>query len=240
MAKNSDKEKVVQALKFVPRNIEIQVQGPGGEMVVGSITKEQYDFWSDDENNENLESHLFDYGDDLDIPEAMKMAEDGNWYENDDLYHRCLPWIGATCTLTDIKTGEEIDEFEISQETHNDLVQNKERELFIDNYDEKYEDDPEMQDYDAGYDPKSDHHAYVCAISAERGSYHEGTITLTKPYERGDIQFHTREINERDTHINSTIWYDGKPIDCDLTGDSTGKGYYCYVDKNHEHPDNKE
>ena len=87
---------------------------------------------------------------------------------------------------------------------------------------------------------KNGHYAYVCSYSMERGTYHDGEITLTRPYKRGDIQFTWSEINERDYVINRDVLYLGENQDIDHTGDSTGKGYECYIEKNWEHPDNKE
>ena len=85
------------------------------------------------------------------------------------------------------------------------------------------------------------HYAYVCAISHERGSYHTGEILLTRPYKRGDLTFVTTEVNEREIVINKGCMYLGKvQEDIELPGDSTNKGFDCFVEKNYEHPENKE
>ena len=60
---NKEKEQVVDALKFTPQKVTIRVSGYGSEMCCGSLTKEQYDFWSDEENASELKGHMFGYGD---------------------------------------------------------------------------------------------------------------------------------------------------------------------------------
>lgn len=241
--KDKEKEQVVETLKFTPQKVQISVQGYGAEICCGSLTKEQHDFWADDENKDYLESHMFGYGDEPEdgIPEDAVICEDGQYFEVDDLYHDCVPFEGATVTIEDVATGEEIDEYDLSWDNNNQLLESIEKETG------EYPDEEKVglmvrgEDTDCAYDSmKNGHYAYICSQSNERGSYHTGEITLTRPYKRGDIQFTYSEINERDYVINGGCSYLGEhQEDIEMVGDSTGKGYDCFIEKNWEHPDNK-
>lgn len=85
MATKKQKEELIEALKAEKKKFEITLQGYGGEIAVGTITEEQYEFWKD---REDLEEHAYDFDNELDIPEDMKIATDGGWYECDNLEHR--------------------------------------------------------------------------------------------------------------------------------------------------------
>ena len=64
---------------------------------------------------------------------------------------------------------------------------------------------------------------------------------MTRPYKRGDLTFVTTEVNERDIVINKGCMYLGKVQgNIELSGDSTNKGFDCFVEKNYDHPENKE
>ena len=243
--KNLDKEKeqVADALKFTPQKVNIRVSGYGAEMCCGSLTKEQHDFWTDEENESELKGHMFGYGEegDIDIPENAVICEDGQYFEVSDLYHDCCPNTGATVLIEDAETGDEIDEYDLDFDINNKFLEDIEKETG------EYPDEEKVgliirgEEVDCAYDSmKNGHYAYVCSYSMERGTYHDGEITLTRPYKRGDIQFTWSEINERDYVINREVLYLGENQEIDHAGDSTGKGYECFIEKNHEHPDNQE
>lgn len=84
MATRKQKEELIEALLAERKKYEVQLQGYGGEVVIGRITKEQYEFWKD---REDLSEFIFDFDNELDIPSEMKMFDSGSWYEIDDIAH---------------------------------------------------------------------------------------------------------------------------------------------------------
>jgi hypothetical protein len=86
MATRKQKLELIETLKAKKRTYEIMLSGYGGEIVLGSITKDQYEFWKD---REDLDEHAYDWGDELKIPEEMRLVDNGNWYDLDDYAHEC-------------------------------------------------------------------------------------------------------------------------------------------------------
>ena len=73
----------------------IEINGYGGEVVLGKLTKEQYDYWIDhaDRESEELHSHLF--WDPWSDEDGNPITDDedprwlGQWYEIDSEAHVC-------------------------------------------------------------------------------------------------------------------------------------------------------
>lgn len=84
MATKAQKEELIEALKAEKQKFEISLQGYGGEIVLGRITKEQYEFWKD---REDLDEFAYDWDGGMDVPEEMKIFGPGDWYGCDDLAH---------------------------------------------------------------------------------------------------------------------------------------------------------
>ena len=61
--------------------VTIDISGYGGEFVLGTITKEQHDYWEVFQDGELDEYALdaFEYVKDNAIPEDMDFLEDGGW-----------------------------------------------------------------------------------------------------------------------------------------------------------------
>ena len=75
---------LLEALKAEKTKYEINLQGYGGEIAVGSITQEQYEFWKD---REDLEEYTYDWDGEMDVPENMQIFLPGSWYECDNIAH---------------------------------------------------------------------------------------------------------------------------------------------------------
>ena len=67
------------------KKYEVTLNGIGGEVVVGSITKEQYDYWVDKDDDEIYQHFLED---DIEDSEAPSEVWIGNrWFEMDNIEH---------------------------------------------------------------------------------------------------------------------------------------------------------
>jgi len=84
MATSEEKQELFKAIKAEKKKYDIHLQGYGGEFVLGSITKEQYEFWKD---REDLEEFAYDWDGEMDIPDSMKIFDPGAWHDCDNLEH---------------------------------------------------------------------------------------------------------------------------------------------------------
>jgi len=74
------------------KTFTIEINGYGGEMVLGSVTKEAYEHWSvKDEDDEGINTHLFwdpyEEADGNDITDHEDPRFLGSWHEIDDIDH---------------------------------------------------------------------------------------------------------------------------------------------------------
>jgi hypothetical protein len=69
----------------------IEINGRGGEVVLGTVKREFYDFV--EENDISFEDYAGDWGffeeNDIEILEDIRPFEPGDWYDCDDLAHSC-------------------------------------------------------------------------------------------------------------------------------------------------------
>ena len=81
----------------------IDISGASTECVLGSISEEKYEFWS--ERQDALGEHIGDSDNDMDIADEFSLRE---WYEYDDTVHESGPLLGeATITISNAD-GDEI------------------------------------------------------------------------------------------------------------------------------------
>jgi hypothetical protein len=84
MATKKQKEELIEALKAEKKIYEIILSGYGGEIVLGSVSKEQYEFWKD---REDFDEHCTDWDNEIEITKDMQIVRDGNWHDVDNLAH---------------------------------------------------------------------------------------------------------------------------------------------------------
>ena len=78
----------------------IEISGRGGEIVIGKVKREVYDYF--DENEVDIEEYASDWDNEQDVPEEFQPFEPGSWYDCDDLTHNCGPELGdAYVTVMD-------------------------------------------------------------------------------------------------------------------------------------------
>lgn len=100
MASKKQKQDLIKALKFTPREIEITLSGYGGEVAIGRISEEAYDFW---EGRDDLADYAtcWDAGEwDETVPPEARFISDGSWYDVDDLCHESGCEADGACTVT--------------------------------------------------------------------------------------------------------------------------------------------
>lgn len=172
MATKKQKLELIEALKAEKKIYEITLSGYGGEIVLGSITKEQYEFWQD---RDDFDEHCNDWDNELDVPEELRIVQDGAWHDNDNLAH---------------ETGAEFSE--LNYITVVDKTTNKtvfESPLGYDAL-EKHGIDPEginSEEYYIRYD--SDAEYAFLGQSVEKGTFYTGDIEIIGKFDPRKLSF---------------------------------------------------
>lgn len=174
----------------------ISINGYGGEVVLGKITKEAYEHWGNrDEDDEALSSHLFwdpyeeEDGNDVTDDEDPRFL--GQWWEIDDIEHTNGANVDACTVYVEDSDG-------------NEVWQTEDPELENTSFS-----DPD--DQPPGY--------YFKGWSAEKGNFFHAEIEATK-FDPEKLKFYATDI-DGDTIIDH-VEYDGEQLDNE-GGDTRGK-----------------
>ena len=195
-------EQLVEVLKFTPRTYKIQMWGYGGEKVMGTVDKEVWDYCNDNQVN------LSDIAWDSDICEELELDADmmpfppGSWYECDDMCH-------VSGVSKDAGTLQIEDE-------NGDVV----FERPLDDCD-GCEDSPELSCFDESWiGSKKTGEVVFVGSSNEKGTFFEGEIELTAPFDITKLCLIYEEVDGED--IINCVTYDGQDID-NWGGSTDGK-----------------
>jgi hypothetical protein len=197
----AEQQKLIEVLKFTPRTYKIQMWGYGGEKVMGTVSKEIWDYcnanqvdlqdiaWGDEDSVEDM-------GLDLD----MLPFAPGSWYECDDMGH-------INGVSRDAGT------IQIEDENGNTVL---ERSLdSIDGTDIGLCCSDEVW---AGSKPKGT--VVFIGSSNEKGTFFEGEIELRAPFDIEKLELNYDEFDGED--IITSVTYDGEDID-NWGGSTDGK-----------------
>lgn len=109
MATKQQKEKLMQTLKFTPRNYKIEIGRYGGEVYFGTVDRKIYDFFK--EHKIDIEEYASDWDEDKweFIPQDLRPFEPGAAYDCDNLAHNTGASFddGNTITVYD-ENGDEV------------------------------------------------------------------------------------------------------------------------------------
>ena len=242
MATSEENKELIETIKRPVRHYRIQLWGYGGESAYLGLTNEQYDYWS--KRNEDDDDVLLDYMLDesreevTDVPLEMDFMGDPTdangprypWYEAPgELEHQYgVDFSSARITIT------EIDSEDYNASPIEDIVDGEELSEWTDalQAEDNYEIELVSMEVGEWDNPDAPWAApYILQFhSAEKGTFFEGRITTTGPFNLKKLKFYTIEYaNGDDTVVN--IEYDGQEIDND-GGDTNGKGYSVHMWKN--------
>lgn len=170
---SDQKKEFLETIKNPLKTYEIMLSGYGGEIVIGSITKEQFEYWS--QNEDNLSEHCTDWDNALNVPEELQICRDGSWHECDNLAHECGVEFSSYnyISVNDKETGETVFECSLDYE-----------EL------EKHGVDPEgfnTEEFYVRFDSDSDY-AFL-AQSGEKGCFYTGEIEVYGKFDPKKLSF---------------------------------------------------
>lgn len=194
----------------------IEIRGYGGEYCLGAITKEQYEFWTDNQlmsilkGYDSAEEAFADYITDIDeyandgsIPNEAKF--ECYWHEVDEIYH----YTGANVHNAWVAIHEVLD--------------NKDVDVFDDEVTRFVEKtDSEIEHHDFDWPENAEY--LLESISSEKGTLFQGEFETDKPIDLNLFKIHTYEAwNEEE--IICAIEYAGEDIEHE-GADTNGKGYF--------------
>jgi hypothetical protein len=193
MATRKQKKELIDALKFTPRDITISLSGYGGEIVMGRITEQQYDFWQD---RDDLEELVHDWDGDMDVPSDMRFITDGAWHDVDDLCHESGCEASDCCTITVYDELENCDSWESN--------------LDISNLDSKGVD----VSGHSHISPEEDQPAGTCVFMGqnfEKGTFFSGTIRITQPFDHRKLSISWIDCDG--WRLINGVEYDGEEVE---------------------------
>jgi hypothetical protein len=204
MATQDEKSELMAALRFTPRDIDITLLGYGGEIVMGHITAEQYNFW---QGREDFSDYVWDWDYELPdgAPESLSFVAAGSWHDCDDIAHENSMELSASCWIRvqEVESGTEIWETRADIETLEaagvgvECCSNIEREDFPGQY-------------------------LFIGQSTEKGCFGSYRLRLREPFDPRKLRIHMDEIDG--WRLVSGIEYDGEEPDNQGDYDTTGKG----------------
>ena len=202
MATLEQKEELMQVLKFTPRTYKISMWGYGGEKVMGTVSREAWDYCI--ENSVDLSDVAWnsDAAEDMDLDADQLPFSPGSWYDCDSMGHtNGVSRDSGTLQIED-ENGETILEKELGDCDGGD-------------------DSPELVCDDEvwiGSRKKGD--IVFVGSSNEKGTFFEGDIELKAPFDITKLGLHYEDFDGDD--IVSSVTYDGEDID-NYGGSTDGK-----------------
>ena len=209
------------------RYYRIFINGYGGESVYGKITKEQYEFWSNEEKLEELgfedgESAINDYFWDQEehedkVPEEARF-EASDWYEMDDIEHSNGVTSDSARIYIEEYDGGEYDSKHVKDFWEGDLSQLiTEQDIDV---------DEGILDLDEHADKEGNNYVFY-GMSVEKGGFFDMVLEIEGEPDLSKFNFSIMEMPNGD-NIVSDVTYDGEYLD-NNGGDTTGKAMYMEV-----------
>ena len=205
MATKKQKEQLMQTLKFTPRTYTLMLSGYGGEIVLVSVPRKQYEYFRD--NNIDIEEFASDWDNESEVPEEMQPFEPGSWHECDDVAHEngCELSDSNYITVSD-ETGEQHWQSNLGYSTLTDAG------IEVDETDEFLCSDREDRANTVGF----------VGQSIEKGCFFEGELELTAPFDPAKLAISYMDV-EGWSLINS-VTYNGVDIEGHDGYSTNGKG----------------
>ncbi|HET8688650.1 MAG TPA: hypothetical protein VFM18_18705 [Methanosarcina sp.] len=81
--KTGSAKDLVDVLRFIPRTYTIELTGYGGEIIIGKVKNETYEYYL--ENEIDIEDLVDDVDNEINIPDKHRIFKSGQWYECNNL-----------------------------------------------------------------------------------------------------------------------------------------------------------
>ena len=188
--KLAEQEKLIATLKFTPRTYNVSMWGYGGEVVMGTVSREIYDYFKENRLSVSDFAWDYDYAEAKEIPEDMWPFEPGAWHECDDLCHNNGVSMNAGHIQVDDEEGNEVLLRELDSLDGTDI------ELAIEG------------EYWTGM--VEDGVVFI-GRSNEKGTFFEAELPLTLPFDPTKLCIFRDDVEGEE--IAYRITYDGEDLD---------------------------
>ena len=196
MAKKSKtlEQRVEETLKFVPVTYTVDLWGWGGELVIGTVKPEVYNYFVKNDLDIEEYAHNYDYADENEIPDEMRPFEPGAWFECDNLLHESGIALGSSC--------------------HINVLDQEEKEIWTceldgDALEEHEVETEETEEFYASEQPPG-----TCVFigqSVEKGTFNGYSLPLTAPFDPKKLKIHYGDYDG--WCLVSSVTYDGNELD---------------------------
>lgn len=199
MATINEQEKLIAHLKFTPRTYKIQLWGYGGEYVMGTVSREIYDYF----RKHRLSVPDYAWGGDEfdDVPEDMRPFEPGSYYDCDNIGHiNGVDRNSGTMQVLD-ENGTVVYERDLSGLDGCDVQLSTFEEVWVDSQ-------PPGTVVYFGH-------------TSDKGTFFEADIDLTEPFDPEKLLLNLADFDSNE--IVTSVEYDDQELD-NYGGDTNGKG----------------
>jgi hypothetical protein len=193
MATLEEQQKLIDTLKFTPRTYTVSMWGYGGEKVMGTVSQEVWDYCMEHQVDLSDIAWDSDAAEEMDLDPDMLPFPPGSWYECDGMGHtNGVSRDAGTIQVCD-ENGEVV--YERSLEDCDGC-----------------DDSPELCCIDETWiGSRAKGEIVFVGSSNEKGTFFEGEIELTAPFEIEKLSLQYEEFDGED--IVSGLMYNGEDID---------------------------
>ncbi len=203
--KIKEQEELIQTLKFTPRTYTLMLSGYGGEIVLGSVAREQYQYFV---NNEiDIEEFAWDCDNEAEVPEEMQPFEPGSWHECDDVAH---------------ESGCELSEYNYITVTDDNGKEHWQCKLGYSELTDAGVEVDESDEYLCSDRADRENTVGFVGQSTEKGCFFEGELELTAPFDPAKLAISYSDIEG--WSLISGVTYDGVDIEGHDGYSTRGKG----------------
>ena len=206
MATRKQKDELIQTLKFTPVRARIMLSGYGGECYIGSVSREDYEFFKS--RQIDVEQYAMDWDDGgrfKDVPDQHRFFSPGQPYDCDDLFHQSGATMDDSSYLTVMNDDTREDIFETNLRIGNLEDQGIEVEC---------SDEFDSVDLNEG-------DVIFWSGQGEKGCFFDGEITLRRPFDPRLLKISYAAGDGWD--ISSSVTYDGEEVEGYDGYSTTGK-----------------
>ena len=187
-------EELVAVLKFTPRTYKISMWGYGGEKVMGTVSREVWDYCMENQVDLSDIAWNSDACEEMDLDEDMLPFPPGSWYECDGMAH-------VNGVNRDAGT------LQIEDENGNAVF-----ERSLSDIDGCSDDSPEWSCTDESWiGSRKKGEVVFIGSSNEKGTFFEADLELTAPFDITKLVLCYEEVDGEE--IVNGVTYDGEDID---------------------------
>jgi hypothetical protein len=226
MATLKQKKKLIDKIVHGNKKYKFSLSRYGGETVMGTVTREQYEYWKD--RDDELQEYIMgfdreEYEKEHDVPEEAKFT--GDWYEQDNVEHICGGEVSDGNYLyieeydqdgNQIKSWEPIALGVESREKHG---------IKLNDY----------QQFDADHDAVINKCYFYGQVFNKGSWYNEELVELGEELDTNKITLNCSDVEG--WLVCNSILYEGLEQEIPLIEDSTGSSQTCCVREGWQNPD---